>query len=248
MVGGQKCGTTTLHRYLSAHPRIRPAPSKEVHYFDLNFSEGLDWYRDHFPFGVPGWLSWGRLEYLTGEATPYYIFHPLVPERVALELPEVKLIALLRDPVDRAYSHFIGEKRKNNEPLTFEEAIGAEAGRLRGEKERLRSEPSYMSHEHRWHSYLARGRYAEQLRRWRSCFPDEGMLIVQSEEMFRRPKATMAEIFSFLGRSMPGGFEPAHANRRDYSPMNPETRARLERYFEPHNQELYDLIGTEFDW
>ncbi|MEJ2557594.1 MAG: sulfotransferase domain-containing protein, partial [Anaerolineae bacterium] len=108
IIGAQKCGTDSLFRYLGGHPCIKLASSKEAHYFDLKFDKGINWYRSHFPL-IPYKYSVKRLrkqDLITGEATPYYLFHPHAPGRAAAIVPHVKLIVLLRNPADRAYSHY----------------------------------------------------------------------------------------------------------------------------------------------
>jgi hypothetical protein len=130
----------------------------------------------------------------SGEASPYYLFHPHVPGRVAEHLPGVKLIALLRDPVQRAYSHYQHEVAGGFETLSFEEAIEAEPARLAGETERLLAEPLYNSFAHQHHSYVARGHYAEQLDRWRPLFGDGQLLMLSSERFFADPGRTFGRV------------------------------------------------------
>ncbi|HXS47682.1 MAG TPA: sulfotransferase domain-containing protein, partial [Solirubrobacterales bacterium] len=167
IIGAQKGGTTSLHAYLSEHRRVSPSSTKEVHFFDHAYDRGLGWYRAHFQRSAKAPLS------LSGEATPYYLFHPLVPARVAETLPESRLIVILRDPVDRAFSHHNHELALGFEDLPFEEAIEREPERLEGEQERILEDPGYRSFAHQHHSYVSRGRYAEQLERWLAHVPPE---------------------------------------------------------------------------
>ena len=159
ILGAQKAGTTSLHEYLCEHPLASSSTVKEVHYFDLAYERGPAWYRAHFQ--IPR-----RADEIAGEASPYYLFHPLVPARVARDLPEARLIVLLRNPIERAYSHHNHERALGFEKLGFVEAIECEPERLRGEEERLAGERGYRSFAHQHHGYLARGRYADQLERW----------------------------------------------------------------------------------
>ena len=160
----------------------------------------MGWYASRFPTKLTAWSVARRhgTELLTGEASPYYLFHPLVPHRVAEHLPRVKLIALLRDLVGRAYSHYQHEVARGFETLSFEEAIEAEPARLAGEAERLLAEPLYHSFAHQHHSYLARGRYHEQLERWRARFDDEQLLVLSSERFFAEPERTFRQVLDFL--------------------------------------------------
>src|SRR5581483_11863989 len=135
VIGGQKCGTTALYNYIIEHPDIYLAVRKQMHYFDNRYEKGDRWYRSGFPtvaekFYVKNIL---RKRFITCEATPNYIFHPQAARRVARLLPHAKFILVLRDPVDRAYSHYNHEIRKGTEMLSFEEAIAKEKERLQPE-------------------------------------------------------------------------------------------------------------------
>ncbi len=185
---------------------------------------------------------------LVGEASPSYLFHPQAPERVASLLPGAKLIALLRDPVDRAYSQWQHERALGREPLSFEDAIAAEEERTRGEAERLAADPRYFSRAWWDHTYVARGLYAEQLERWLERFPREQLLVLLTEEYAADPAGTYARVLDFLGA-------PPHALRehprifsREYEPLEPAARRALaERYAEP-NRRLAELLGRELPW
>lgn len=240
IIGVMKGGTSALFYYLRQHPQVRLALSKEPHYFDLHYGWGLNWYRVEFPARAPGVIS--------GEASPYYIFHPLAPSRARQTVPDARIIVLLREPVSRAYSHYHHMLRRGEETLPFEEAIAAEADRLKGETERIRQNPEYFSPNHMYYSYLGRGHYAEQIEAWREHFPPEQMLILSSEDFFARPGDIFAETVSFLGLApRPLRYAP-QMNKGSYPPMNPATRQRLREYFHPHNLRLYELVGRDFGW
>jgi hypothetical protein len=244
IIGAQKGGTTSLFQYLVQHPRVLPPFRKEVHYFDFNYAQGVQWYRGHFPY-----VHRLRAGAVTLDASPYYLVHPLVPQRVAELLPQVKLIAVLRNPVDRALSHYHHEVRGGREQLSFAEALDRESERLAGEEERLQNDPDYYSPNHHRYSYIRRGRYVEQLRRWLQYFPPSQLLVLQSERLFRDPAATTATVHDFLG--LPNHplelKKPFRASSYDRT-LSPELRTRLTAYFEPYNRELYHLLGEEFDW
>jgi hypothetical protein len=236
IIGAQKAGTTSLHRYLSGHPEVGVANAKEVHYFSVRFNNVMDWYRAHFP--IQGEAS------IVLESSHSYLFHPLAPERVHRALPQVKLIALLRNPVDRAYSQHQMNFRKGIEPLSFEEAIEAEPERLLHNKASSDEDWRTMS----YIAYLKRGFYAEQLQRWLDLFPREQVLILGSEDFFQRPEEGVQRTLAFLGL---GPWHPDHYhvhNPGDYDDMQPETRARLNEHFAPHNKRLYTLLGEDFRW
>jgi hypothetical protein len=251
IIGAQRSGTTSLYNDLAQHPAVGPLVlEKGAHYFSTNYDKSLGWYRSHFP------LKWraaaerrrGR-PFMTGEGSPYYVFHPLAAQRVGETLPHVKLLLMLRDPVQRAYSQYRHEVARGFEHLpTFEEAIDAEPERLAGERERIIEDPSYHSFEHQHHSYLARGRYLEQILRWRSLFPPEQMLIIKSEDFFSQPEPSFANVLEFLDLPpwRPKSFRRYNAARP--AAMEPATRERLERYFAGPNRALADHLETELGW
>ena len=251
IIGGQKCGTTSLYNHLVEHPGVLPASRKEVHYFsDRSFGKGRLWYRAHFPTALYRYYARRvrRREFVTGEATPYYIFHPLSPKRARETVPRARLIALLRNPVDRAYSQYNHELRRGAETLPFEGAIEREEGRLRGEREKMLRDEGYHSFSYLYHSYLARGVYVDQLMAWRKFFPEEQLLVLKSEDLFADPAAVVERSLDFLG--VPAG-EPkdyGRLNEGRYAEMDPLLRERLVEYFRPHNERLYEYLGTDLGW
>ena len=250
IIGARKAGTTFLYNLLSRHPHVEPVAAKELHYFDnLIEEEDIEWYRRCFP--KPRWKDGQKT--ITGEATPY-LAHSLAAERMARVVPQARLIALLRNPVDRAYSdyqHVV--KRGQHRTQSFEEAIQAqearsldnEGGSVLGRGER--AGPDERS------KYLSRGIYADQLERWLRFFADEQLLVLKSEDLFGRTPDTFRVVREFLG--LPA-WEPAtweevleKRNRGAYrQEMDPDTRRRLEEFFEPHNRRLYELLGIDFGW
>jgi hypothetical protein len=244
ILGAQRSGSTSLFNYLVQHPDVLPPLGKEIHYFDLHYQRGLNWYRGRFPYAHR--LRGGTL---TLDASPYYLLHPLAPERAARLLPGAKLVALLRNPVERALSHYQHEVRGGRESLPFERAIEQEAERLSGEEERLRSDPTYYSFNHHRYSYVRRGRYLEQLRRWVQHFPRSQLLVLQSERLFADPVGVTATVHEFLGvrPHRLEHYKPFLHGAYDRA-MPAGVRTRLVEYFEPHNRELYDWLGKEFDW
>jgi hypothetical protein len=241
IVGAQKAGTTSLHAYLGAHPEVSPSTVKEVHYFDLSYQRGRSWYRAHFKPLRAG-------QKLAGESSPYYLYHPLVPARVAADLPRAKLIAVLRDPVDRAFSHHNHEVTLGFEQLSFEDALAGEAERLAGERERLIADPHLNSFAHQHYSYLDRGRYAEQLEAWYASIAPERMLVLSAEELFAEPAATLARAQRFLELEphLPADLSPR--NGRSYSPLPAALRSRLAQRFSAPNEALSRLLDRDLGW
>jgi hypothetical protein len=239
IIGAQKAGTTALYAYLRWHPQITGPSFKEVSFFDRHYAQGERWYRAHLPIRSRG---------VVGEASPSYLFHPSAAERVARLLPQVRLIALLRNPVDRAYSHYQHEVALGREPLSFEDAIAREEMRLEGEVDRMLRDPAYFSDAWWNHTYVSRGRYAEQLERWFAAFPREQLLVLLTDELAAETRGTYGRVLEFLGveahvlDAFPRIFE------RDYGTMAPATRAMLEREFGEPNARLADLLGRDLPW
>jgi hypothetical protein len=233
IIGTQRGGTTSLFRYLGDHPEVGPTLRKEIHYFDLNFDRGPAWYLAHFP-------EQGRYR-AVGEASPYYIVHPQAPARLRELVPGATIVALLRNPIDRALSHHQMMVRRGVETLSFGDAVAREPSRLAASSGA--DDPTWRAY-----SYLARGVYAPQIERWLALFPRENVLVVRSEDFFRDPGPTVAEIQDRLGlgRKLPASPKAYHL--ADYAGMSPALRRRLREYFAPHNRHLYELIGRDFGW
>jgi hypothetical protein len=251
IIGAQRAGTTSLFKYLVQHPAVgRPFLGKGAHFFDTNYSADLDEYRAYFPTTAYKWYvkASRRMDAVTGEGSPYYLAHPHAPYRIAETLPDVKLIALLRDPVERAYSHYQHEVARGFEDLSFDEALEQEPRRLAGEVERMRSDPSYNSFAFQHHSYLSRGLYAEQLEVWYGLFPKEQILVLRSEDLFSDPERIYRDVLRFLGVPPFSLRQYEVFNPRRYTEMGPGARQRLVEYFAEPNERLYDLVGTDFAW
>ncbi len=252
IIGAQRCGTTSLYSYLAEHPLVVSAARKEVHFFDVNYGRGPNWYRQQFASRLdPPLRRNPRLRWITGEASPYYLFHPLAPRRAAQLLPDVKLIAILRNPVDRALSHYHHEVRRRNETLPFADAIAAEEGRMRGERELMIANGSYRSHDHQRFSYAGRGCYMDQLNDWLKFFARDQLLVVFSDRFYAEPPAVLREITNFL--RLPPLLARDEAiydkhNYAEYKEMNPALREQLVDYFRPHNARLEAFLGTALGW
>jgi hypothetical protein len=258
VVGVVKGGTTSLYDWLSDHPLVVPCVTssdffgntKEIRFFDYRFDLGQDWYRSHFPLEREREqfvLEHGR-PFVTGEASPSYLSDQWAPRRVQQVLPTAKLIAVLRNPVERAYSHYQMSRRAGAEELLFEDAIAREADRLRPELIRMAADSRYNSWLYGGWSYLARSRYAEQLERWLELIPREHFLFLKAEDLFANPQRTLDRVYDFLALPAHRHEGLPHLNSAEYEPMQPETRARLAEYFRPFNEQLYDLVGIDFAW
>lgn len=259
VVGAMKSGTTSLLHYLGGHPDIYTAP-REVHYFDRHYDKGITWYGDQFP--GPGHES------LIGESTPEYLYLDDVPARIAAQLPRARLLAVLREPVARAYSHYWHNKTRGHERLSFADAIRAEPERLDSADQWTRCR----------FSYVGRGMYAEQLQRFEKLFPRRNLRVVLFDDLVEHPVEVVQTLYRFLGTDdgvvpltidqaknrfmvfrsmrlrapirrlpMPLRRVAARANMRyaTYEPPNPDVVERLQACFVEPNQRLAALLERD---
>jgi hypothetical protein len=254
IVGGQRCGTTSLHRALIAHPVVAgPVLHKGVNYFDLNYDRGPVWYRAHFPLlstarRRAGNWSVGSGEPQAMESCGYYLYHPLALPRIARDLPGVRLVVMVRDPVERAWSAYKHGVARGFETESFERALELEPERLAGEVERLTSDAGYQSHAHRHHAYVARGRYVEHLRAAIDLFGSDCVHVIESEAFFADPASTYDDALDFLGLPswLPAVF--GQYNSRPSEPMPEPVRKQLDDYFLPYDEQLAKLLGHTPAW
>lgn len=248
VIGAQKAGTTSLFKYLVQHPRIAPPLKKQVHFFDWHYGRGLGWYRANFPaIGAGPPAETGRP--MTFETTPYYLFHPQAVPRIAETLHEARLIVLLRNPLDRAYSHYRHNVRRRREPLGFVGALAAEQDRLPAADNVPAARRAGLHHQS--FSYVGRSRYGEQLGRLFDWVTPKRVLIVVSEDFFADPASVMGRLFGALGLDPPSyiDYTPHNVGRELDSILSPEQRQKLfTEYFTDDVQRLEALTGRRFDW
>lgn len=238
IIGAQKGGTTSLYRYLEEHPKILSAIKKEINFWNHHYQRGLDWYLAHFPQ-----LS-GEHNFITGEATPNYLENPEVIPRIFEAFPQMKLIVILRNPVDRAVSQYHHWIRLGLEYRSLEVAIESEL-------EQLGNYPKTTIQKKYWKDackYVWRGIYIEFIQKWMATFPKEQFLILRSEDFYTQTPETLQQVFEFLGL-------PQHAiskfktyNQGFYQPMPDTIRQQLSDFFQPHNQRLEQFLGMNFNW
>jgi hypothetical protein len=252
IIGAQRCGTTSLFHFLAGHPQVAVPPIKEIHFFDRQYEKGMDWYRRCF--AVTGGRARARAT-IRGEATPSYVFHPHAVQRIRADVPEARLIVLLRSPVDRAYSHYWHSVRLGHETLSFEHAVAREPERLAGELEKTERDAGYTSDALVQHSYLSRGIYADQLARVFRHFPRDRVKILKSEDLYAAPQAVFDEVAHFLGIERwtiagPRNMTAVTEGTGDWRPppMPGDVRCALAGWFRPHNERLYELLGHDFGW
>jgi Sulfotransferase domain len=251
IVGGQRCGTTSMYRALSQHPVVLKAVlHKGVHYFDENYGRGIGWYQAHFPLRAHARWS-GRSAAAAGvtfESSPYYMFHPLAAQRICRDLPGVKLLVLIRDPVERAYSAHAHELGRGYETEPFERALELEPARLQGEAERMAADPAYLSYSHQHHAYRARGQYVEQLERLEQSFGRDRIHVVDSSAFWADPKPYFDAAQDFLGLPHCGDIAFDRHNARPRAPMSETLRNELNEHFRPYDELLAHWLGEKPSW
>jgi hypothetical protein len=255
IVGVARCGTTSMFVALNQHPAVFNSAmvpwTKEVHYFDNRYDRGLAWYQSHFPLRARARrvAAAAGTPPLAFESGPSYMFHPLAPGRIARDLPGVKLLVLLRDPVERAYSSHAFRTAVGCESEPFERALELEDIRLAGEAERITADPGYLSHSYRHYAYRARGHYAEQLERLERFFGRDQIHVVDSEDFFTDPAPVYDRVLEFLGLPRLGGYPSfGRHNARPRSPMPASVRAALDEYYLPHDERLTAWLGHPPSW
>jgi len=196
IVGAMKSGTTSLFHYLAAHPQVVAPQHKEIHFFDNQYEKGENWYRRHFPLRVTMRLKENAI---TGESSPYYMLHPLAAKRIREVVPEIRLIFLLRDPVERAISHYFFMRRFGEEDRSFEEAVRESHSRVKEEEAKVRKGEVNKSWTHQMYSYISKGRYNEQIKRYEKEFGIGNIKLVKSRRLFNNTEEVYREVCSFLG-------------------------------------------------
>ena len=244
-IGAQKAGTTALMHYLRQHPQVKRAKGRELHYFDRNYHRGERWYRARFP--LPDEVT---PDMAVGEASPEYLLHPHAARRIAETLPEVKLLVVLRNPTQRAISHYFMEVKRGREDLDIETAMRSEESRIEAERKRLEEDPAHDDTLFQRHGYKAKGRYAEQLKRYFKYFDRGQLFIIESGRFHGDTRGALQEICSFLGIDAPPS--EMDLSKRNVGKLEkripPGLEEYLDEYFRPHNQELYELLGVDYGW
>ena len=251
--GGQRCGTTSLYRALAAHPVVLKAVlHRGVHYFDTSYQRGMAWYKGHFPLQRNAEKITERygVQAQTFESSPYYMYHPQAAARIARDLPGAKLVVLVRDPVERAYSQHHHEVARGFETeRDFGAALALEPARLHKQEERLAEDPEYYSFGHQHHAYRARGEYARYLSVMAQHVGRDRIHVVESERFFAEPELVYDEVLDFLELPKLGHppFERHNARPRPNG-MDPGLREELSAYYAPHDEALANWLGRMPVW
>lgn len=232
VVGSMRSGSSSLFEFLADHPDVAKPSRKEMHFFDLNFHRGENWYRAYFPV---------RRSALTVDASPSYLVHTRAADRAHQTVPDARVIALLRDPVARAWSHFRLRRAKGTEKRTFHDLVEEEAN---GETNALCAFGHVSDI-----SIVGAGLYAAQLWPWFNEFGRDRVLVVKAEQLFG-DDSTLLRVQEFVGlaptevRLHRLNIAPAHTD--DHA--DDHATARLREFYRPSNEELFSLIGRDFGW
>jgi len=249
IIGSSKSGTTSLYSYLRQHPNV--FAETNIHFFEYILSNNILWYKSHFPTNIYKlYIKWKtRHDLLSGEHVVSHLFHPLVPQRVKEIIPTVKLIVLLRNPVERAYSHYQMLVRNHLERRFFIDALRSELKRIEiGQKEpKLKiNNPDFDNAVS--FSYLRHGIYVDKLKHWMNFFPKEQFLIFSTDELNSNPKYVIQQTFDFL--NLPP-FEIKNLEKQNvgkYEKIDEETKEFLIKFYKPHNERLYQLLDRDLHW
>jgi hypothetical protein len=242
IIGAMKSGTTSLYNYICEHPCVLPAAYDEVGFFDDNFHLGLNWYRSLFP-------TKKQIENIrkkegiaiTGEDTPFYFWNKDARDRIKKLLPEIKLVLILRNPVDRAFSEYNNVVREKGVKLSFEEYIKPDLGNIE-------NNPLNVSQCGQKSAIISRGIYFIQLQMWQELFPKESIFIFDSNELSNKPVETMNKVFKFLNLPDYDFEKRFHIKKFGYGKMNDSTREKLIEFYRPMNEKLFNLIGKKYNW
>lgn len=251
IIGGRRSGNSTLYNNLTKHPYILPALIQEVSFFNFHFHKGINWYRIYFPTLARKFFTelLYRHKILIGESTPVYLFHPLAPKRAHSLLPNLKIIIMIRNPVDRAYAHYLAYKKnyiKNKlNYLSLEDYLEKSVDKY---EKGLFYEIEKGKQFDKEYSFFARGVYIYQIINWLKYYPKEQILILKSEDLFSNPSDFLKKVFKFLNLPNLKLKDYMISRKEKYKKMDEKIRKRLVNLYEPHNQRLYKLVNRDYNW
>ncbi len=254
IIGAGRAGTTALYSYLIQHPLIAAALTDnnesvaDLHFFEYIISNNIQWYKSHFPI-LFSKSNNHKNSFITGEYTSTYMYHPDVPKRIFNLLPKIKLIVILRNPIDKAYSTYQQQFRFGEYITSFEDTINAEFRRIDLNKDF----PELNSNNYDFENLVAQniirhGVYVDYLETWLKIFDRKQILILNSDDLKKSTRKTLHRVFNFLNVSNYDIKDTSQVNVGKYPTINKITRKKLIEFFKPHNQRLNKLLDTEFDW
>lgn len=242
IIGAQKAGTTSLYKYIEKYSEnFVPPINKELYFFTRKYNNGFNWYKALFK---------NKKNMKTGEGTPNYLFYHKAPERIVQHLPKVKLVVLLRNPIDRAYSQYRFQNDTDRlniyNPLSFEEAIKEDIYRYNNNIYTKNDEFDYI---YKYFSYISRGIYYDQLIKWFRFFPRDQILIIKSEDFFKNTENILEKVFEFIGLEFNNKqLNFKQYNKNSYNELDKKIHQYLEEFYKPHNAKLYKLLNKDFEW
>jgi len=251
ILGAQKSGTTALFEYLTRHPNI-PQTIKDIRFFDKYYHKGSDWYRLHFPLKFSKFVSQKiySKKYVIGEATERYLEYPHAPRRVNIITPQAKFLIILRNPVERTYSHYNFNVIRKKENKSFENAIFNEHEKLKIEFEKMSNDENYYADQYFRYAYLDRSIYIDKLKRWMEIFPREQFLIIDNEELSNNTSKVYKEVLEFL--NLPTleltEYKKVFAAKYKQPVIEEQLKKKVKEFFKPYNEELYKFLGINYGW
>ena len=253
IVGAMKCGTTSIYHNLLQHPGFVAPSRKEIHYFSSgwNFRNGESWYRNHFPTQTELAETSELIGYraLTGEATPAMVCNSYAINAAEL-VPDAKIVMILRNPVDRAYSHYHHQRNTFfSDRLSFWDALQAEEGRIGRDLVFNETAPHRVTRHFRRYSYARRGMYIDQIEHWLKHYPREQIKIIHQGDLKTQPAALMKDISTFIGLPEHDFVNLERKNTGHYTePMEERCRDYLTELFRPYNHRLFAFLGEDWGW
>ena len=247
IIGSMKCGTTSLYYDICEHPCTLVAAYDEIGFFDSNFHLGINWYRSMFP-RKKQIEDIRRKEgaAITGEDTPFYFWKPIAAKRIQKLLPNIKLITILRNPIDRAYSEYQDLVSSESNSPSFETFIENEINTRRKDSSLITEENFEIFNQK--NSYLLKGIYVDQLKIWAGLFPKEQIFTLSTENLNSEPITALESVFQYLNLPDYKIKNIQRQKQKKYAPMKPQTRKSLIEFFKPHNERLFKFIGKKFEW
>ena len=243
--GTVRSATTSLYENICQHPCIKRAEHDEIGFFDTNYKYGINWYKSHFPtINEKNNILEKEKYFATGEDTPFYFWSEDSRNRIFDLIPKIKLIAILRNPVDRAYSTFKLGERAGNDTRSFEYAVDEEIDLIKKREIRFDDKKSYEGVK----VNIIQSIYFEQLKHWFDKFPKEQILIISTEDFSKEPHTILKNVFEFLNVPNKKIINLQKRKVAKYPEMRVETRKLLLDYFKPYNEQLFDLLGKRFQW
>lgn len=242
LVGIQKGGSSSLYKYICAHPEVKRAFVKEPNYFLRWYHEKTwNWYRAQFPLKSS--------KYITGEATPNYMINPHLPQRIHQHLPDVKIIMVLREPLARAISHYHHSVKYGWESRDLKTALTSDSELCEDEYKKIAQDPDYYSHDYIKHAYLHKGLYSLHLKPWITQFGLENLLIIETGQLQNQATEVYKKLTDFLEIKswVPDEFKH-HNTGNSTKPKLDFDVEQLKDYFETSNTELQKLLGDPFGW